>query len=254
MPAWRIHHKVYQLLGLPVKVCQEIDKYIDFGAKTYLGFDLRVHDLGRQTPYILRDISRDVIDKFGVDGFRCFLAHHILDYIEALLKLDYDREFIARKIAEKFAPDFVPDSVKEVARLLVSKIIGNLDAIITIIKEGLGKDKSKTDPRRIALSRLLGVINAVCRIVLVKRGMFSKGFCVQQEYYLKLISRVGRRVYDEVLANVTSDIIKQLDSKLSHKKLSLSLLFELKKDSLLCSIIDKIQKIAEEEANKILSK
>jgi hypothetical protein len=81
MPSWDIHSKyALKLWGIN---SLEVDRYVD---------EVCHHDIGRliiEQVWDLRELvptAKFIYDKFGEPGLKAFLLHHVLDYLDSLLR------------------------------------------------------------------------------------------------------------------------------------------------------------------------
>ena len=87
MPRWIVHESLGEFCGISRNLMHEVSKFID------LGLD---HDKGRLIAYShwdpnkLYEMASEVYEKYGVEGVKAMLHHHLMDYVCSLLtKLKY---------------------------------------------------------------------------------------------------------------------------------------------------------------------
>jgi triphosphoribosyl-dephospho-CoA synthetase len=135
MPSWEIHEKYSNLMGIPINVAREVNRFID---------DVRWHDffdsaLTRSSTSPLRVLGgrivtynfdsslfytptyepiRQWLEKYGRDGFRAFFLHIFLDLIERNMRSGIG--FAALQVIDTCK--FYENYIEEVENFLQSRI------------------------------------------------------------------------------------------------------------------------------------
>jgi len=272
LPSLKLHRKYAELANLPIDICEAVDRFIDFGPKKIFGREFNIHDLGRQNSFLFLILSEDLCKRYGYDGVRCFILHHMLDHIEELYKLRYSREEILKRCHDKFLSlviDLRENSYHDLQCLktvikdlgkCVTKVLDfvkeNLDNIIEDISKDLERRKIEINNRRAIMARLIGVINTICSLTLIQRGYFSRGLRVKYDAFTKLQSAVIKEVNKRLTENeefITEDILQEINSFLIRFKKSPleTLREEIKRNSKVGKILQMILKIAANKADQL---
>ena len=151
MPSWDIHEKYARLMGIPVYVAREINKLID-NPKCHDFFDAAL--IRSETP-VFRAIGgriitywfrssrfytsswkwiREIIDKYGDNGWKAFFLHIWLDLIErnmrsgkgfAFLELK-DMDYYYKKYIDEvgiFLQERIEDVISDIKAYIIAKRI-----------------------------------------------------------------------------------------------------------------------------------
>jgi len=196
LPDWTTHSRYAHLFKLNVEICRKIDKYIDEGSianalASLIGKELKIHDFGRRGYGEFMYGVKYVYEKYGAEGVKCFLLHHVLDYIDYLVKRRYDADIIRDKVALRFSnflnstlleQEFDPylrNTVREFLNELLQYVSLNISIIVKDLEAEIFTD-------RIVYDRLRGLIQGLCSLELVRRGRRSRGFRARYDEYVKL--------------------------------------------------------------------
>lgn len=84
MPKWVVHEVLGELCGISKQLMRELNNFIDsIGDPTFHDAN-RVIIRNRWDPEALLYAAYVVLEKWGFDGLRAFLHHHLLDYAEGI--------------------------------------------------------------------------------------------------------------------------------------------------------------------------
>jgi hypothetical protein len=108
MPSWKVHNKWARRMGLDEAVLNEVDRLIDFPRDGK-------HDRGRKSVAALVSEGHEVYERYGEEGLRAYVLHHLLD--EAY-------EILWREITRR-GRDIGIDSAIELAKAKVAGLLGS---------------------------------------------------------------------------------------------------------------------------------
>ena len=89
MPRWRVYEVLGELCGIPRSIMWSINEFLDIGHDHDKG---RLIVYGHWDPKELHSLAASVYRRWGVEGVKAALHHHIMDYVCTLLtKLKYGK-------------------------------------------------------------------------------------------------------------------------------------------------------------------
>jgi len=87
MPKWVVHEDLGEICNIPRSLMRSINKFLDIGLDHDRG---RLIVYGRWDPDELYSIAKQVYEKWGLEGVKAMIHHHLMDYTCSLLtKLKY---------------------------------------------------------------------------------------------------------------------------------------------------------------------
>lgn len=278
-----MHRKFYSLVGLPLSVCIEVDRIIDFDSDNFFGFD--VHDFGRQREFFFVLAVVKVFEQYDIAGLKCFLMHHVLDYLAYLISNRYSKEIILRKIMDRFGKlvngsldlvesvtamneifgeklslDFheyyrkyrgIYDIVKESMSEILSWVSNNIEALYNAIQRDLKRQRKLCDA---IFSRLSGFIQHICWLALSKK---LRKLRVPRQTLDKLSSAVRKSYYEWLCEHehvFDDSILESIDTFVERFKAQKNLEALLKENEILGIIIGALVRIAFNEVEKLCNK
>jgi hypothetical protein len=108
MPSWKMHNKWARKMGLNETVLNEVNKLIDFPRDGK-------HDEGRKSIATLVSEGYEVYERYGEEGLKAYVLHHLLDEVYEILRREITRR----------GRDIGIDSAIELARVKVTGLLGN---------------------------------------------------------------------------------------------------------------------------------
>ena len=228
LPAWEIHTKVYELLGLSTPLCQVIDHLVDVEppkVKEIIMHEdkderLPVHFGFNKSefPYMYNYVLR----KYGLEGTKCLLMHFILDYMENNLARGHTHEMIKSSI------ETLLYNYGEECRI-VKDLCTNYRGVAKEIKELLNKHMEQVISevenwvsRRLSLMEVLlnassNILSLMMRLELYLRGYRGKkGFTVDRKVFNKTFAQakylLKQKVFEAILNNELKDLNKIIES------------------------------------------
>ncbi len=269
MPTWNIHIKYARLLGLDVEICKKINEEIDFGyiAESLLKYYkindmIHIHDFGRNRMKDFIIATKYLYEKYGSDAVKCFILHHMLDYLGYLATRKYDLNNIKRKLLERFLnlKEKIRGKIEKPLDNLVSDVIekflnyfsSNLNYIISDLVQEISLENAIYD-------RFKGIITKLCWFELLRRGIISRGFRVPYDVLNKLRSQVLKKFKKE-LPTIFKDInlydivneLNNLEPNIKGKGSIINILS--KRNNQLCIGIKRLMILIENETNKMIKK
>jgi len=131
MPKWRVHEALAELCGIPRALMRELNEFIDSTG------DPRFHDVnrviieGRWDPEALAYADYVVLERWGYEGLKAFLCHHMLDYAEQLA--------LSRRVHETHMGSYVVSWVKGLVNKVLDGIIRDFEVLLRLaLKKSLG--------------------------------------------------------------------------------------------------------------------
>jgi len=136
MPKWRVHEALAELCGIPRALMRELNEFIDS-----IG-DPRFHDVnrvivgGRWDPEALAYVGYVVLERWGYEGLRAFLHHHLLDYAEQLA--------LSRRVHETHMESYVVSWIEGLVNKVLGGIVRDFEVLLRLaLKKSLdGRDGS----------------------------------------------------------------------------------------------------------------
>jgi hypothetical protein len=108
MPSWKTHNKWARKMGLDETILNEVNKLIDFPRDGG-------HDEGRKNIKALVSEGYDVYERYGEEGLKAYVLHHLLDETYETLRREITRR----------GRDIGIDLAIELARFKVTGLLGS---------------------------------------------------------------------------------------------------------------------------------
>jgi len=108
MPSWKIHNKWARKMGLDETIMRWVNKLIDFPRDGG-------HDEGRRNIKALVSEGYEVYERYGEEGLKAYVLHHLLDETYETLRREITRR----------SRDIGIDLAIELARFKVAGLLGS---------------------------------------------------------------------------------------------------------------------------------
>jgi hypothetical protein len=239
LPSLATHRRVYELLGLNVNVCSEVDRLVDVeppliteidpsyngGERVWINFGFRKSEFPLMYRYIYR--------RFGSDGIKCLVTHYVLDRVESLLYRGFDVDMIRNEV-EALIHSYIDECgthkeeevFKDAGNFLL-QILGELlkrfNDIVQIVRSEVG---IKVLPVDIIVNASSDLISLYLRATLISRGYKGRrGFTLNksiQDKYMQLHNKakhlLRQRLSEAITRHEITDTQKLLESINSVKR------------------------------------
>jgi len=239
LPSLATHRRVYELLGLNVNVCSEVDRLVDVeppqiteidpsyngGERVWINFGFRKSEFPLMYRYIYR--------RFGSDGIKCLITHYVLDRVESLLYRGFDVDMIRNEV-EALIHSYIDECgthkeeevFKDAGNFLL-QILGELlkrfNDIVQIVRSEVG---IKVLPVDIIVNASSDLISLYLRATLISRGYKGRrGFTLNksiQDKYMQLHNKakhlLRQRLSEAITRHEITDPQKLLESINSVKR------------------------------------
>ena len=233
------HRGVYELLGLNVNVCSEVDRLVDVeppliteidpsyngGERVWINFGFRKSEFPLMYRYIYR--------RFGSDGIKCLITHYVLDRVESLLYRGFDVDMIRNEV-EALIHSYIDECgthkeeevFKDAGNFLL-QILGELlkrfNDIVQIVRSEVG---IKVLPVDIIVNASSDLTSLYLRATLISRGYKGRrGFTLNksiQDKYMQLHNKakhlLRQRLSEAITRHEITDTQKLLESINSVKR------------------------------------
>jgi len=239
LPSLATHRKVYELLGLNVGVCSEVDKLIDVEPPlireidpSYNGDERAWNNFGfRKTEFPL--MYRYIYRRYGSDGVKCLVTHYVLDYVESLLYRGFDIEMLRNEVEmliRSYIDECKTHKEEDVFKGVDSFLLQILGELLKRFNDIAQIVKSEVDlkvlPIDVIVNASTDLISLYLRIALISKGYKGKrGFALNksiQSKYMQLYNKakhmLKQRLFEAITRHEIADPQKLLESINSFKK------------------------------------
>lgn len=236
LPGLHIHREIYNVLGLNLGICREVDDLVDVrpplvsevlpgeGVEERLGrnFGYRKNEFPLMYGYVYK--------RFNIEGVRCLVVHFILDHIENIISKGFDNQMIRSEVETLvnsyvnecvYEKDLLGEAFSKVGDTLnqtLQLVLEKFDTIVNIIRKDV---ELRLLPVDVVVNASSQIVSLVLKLTPAFRGFRGKkSYTISKEirdkYYHRLYKKAlflaRQKLYEATVNHIIKNPQKLLES------------------------------------------